>query len=87
MGLVLGSVTGFAAHPGDVLFIGVGNLNAVAWAIRGKSRGKFAREFLSTFLLWCVYRGIEVIIFYLRTNRNVTSDEITRSEEKDLAEW
>ena len=54
MGLVLGSVAGFAAHPGDVLFIGVDNLNAVDWVIRGKSRGEFARGLLSTFLLWFV---------------------------------
>ena len=39
MGLVIGGVDGFAAHPGAVLFIGVGNLNAVAWVIRGGSRG------------------------------------------------
>ena len=43
MGLVLGSVAGFPAHPGAVLFIGVDNLNAVDGAIRGKSRGKFER--------------------------------------------
>ena len=74
MGLVLGSVDGFAAHPGTVLFIGVGNLNAAAWVVRGKSRGEFDRKLLGTFLLWCVYHGIEVIIFYLRTNHNVTAE-------------
>ena len=34
-----------------------------------------------------MYRGIEVIIFYLRTNRNATADEITRVDEKALPEW
>ena len=87
MELVLGSVAGFAAHPGAVLFIGVDNVGAPAWAIRGKSRGKFARGLLSTFLLWRLYHGIEVIIFYLRTNHNVTADEIIRLEDKDLIDW
>ena len=54
MGLVLGSVAGFAAHPGTILFLGVDNLNVVYWVAKGKSRGKFARKLLSNFLLWCV---------------------------------
>ena len=29
MGLITGSVAGLSSHPGVVLFIGVGNLNAV----------------------------------------------------------
>ena len=87
MGLVLGSVAGFAAHPGAILFLGIDNLNAVYWVIKGKSRGKFARKLLSNFLLWRVYRGIEVIIFYLRTNHNVKADEITRVGEKASPEW
>ena len=52
MTLVLGGVDGLPAHHGAVLFIGVGNLNDVAWAIQGKSRLGFARELRSTFLLW-----------------------------------
>ena len=87
VGLVLGGVAGYAAHPGTILFLGVDSLNAVYWVIKGKSRGKFARKLLSNFLLWCVYNGIEVIIFYLRTNRNVTADEITRVEENALVNW
>ena len=53
-GLVLGSVAGYAAHPGAVLFVGVGNLNDVACVVRGKSRGKAPRKLMITFLLWCV---------------------------------
>ena len=87
MGLVLGSVAGFPAHPGAILFIGVDNLNAVYWVIKGKSRGKFARKLLSNFLLRCAYLGIGVIIFYLRTNHNVTADEITRVGEKNPEDW
>ena len=87
MGLVLGGVDGFAAHPGAILFIGVDNLNAVYWVIKGKPRGEFARKLLSNFLLRCVYNGVEVIIFYLRTNHNVTADEITRVEENSVEDW
>ena len=55
-GLVIGRVCGFSAQPGTVLFVGVGNLNAPAWVIKGKARGKFARRLLRTFLPWCVHR-------------------------------
>ena len=87
MGLVIGSVVGCAARPGTVLFFGADNLDAVALVVRGKSRGKFPRRLLSTFLRWCVQQGIEVVVFYLRTNHNIAADEITRLEEAGLSAW
>ena len=87
MRMAIGGVDGFGAHPGAVLFIGVDNLNAVDWVIEGMARGKFARKLLITFFFWCVQQGIEVVVFYLRTNRNITAGEITRLEERCLAAW
>ena len=30
---------------------------------------------------------METIVFYLRTNRNMTADEITRTQEQFLEQW
>ena len=87
MGMAAGSVAGCAAHPDTVLSIGVDNINAVSWVLRGKSRWEFAMELLSAFLMWRAHQWIEVVIFYLRTNHNVKADEVTRMEDKDLPGW
>lgn len=54
---------------------------------QGGHRSKFAREVLSTFLFWCVKRGVAAIFFYLRENRNITADAVTRLAEEDLDAW
>ena len=86
-GRVIGSVAGFAAHPDTVLFVGVDNMNSAFWATRGKTRSKFARLLLIPFLMWCVKRGVEVVVFYIRTNHNITADAIARLGESDPATW
>ena len=51
MGLAIGSVAGFAAHPDTVLFVGVDNMNDVCWVVKGKTRRKFDRELLIAFFI------------------------------------
>lgn len=77
-GLAIGSVDGYVAHPNTVLFVRAGNMNAVGWAAKEKARSKCARMILMRYLFWCVKRGLDVVIFYLRTNRNVTAGAVTR---------
>ena len=49
--------------------------------------GGFGRELLSAFLKWCVRRGVDVVIFYLRDKQNITADDITRLDETELTAW
>ena len=84
MGLVIGIAAGFPAHPDTVLFVGVDNMNATRWVTRGKTRSNVTRMLLSTFSMWCVKHGVEWLVYYLRTNRNVTADEITRLDDAEL---
>ena len=49
-----------------------------------ETRGKSARNLLGAFLFWCVGRNVDVIASYLRTNRDVAGDEITRLPEERL---
>lgn len=87
MALVIGSLDGYADRSNAVLFVRVGNMDAVCWAIKGKGRSKFARMILSTYLLWFVKHGEDVVTFYLRTNQNVTADEVERLADGGLAAW
>ena len=53
----------------------------------GKTRRKFDRSISITLLLRRLGNGVEVAIFYLRTNRNVTAEEVARLSDVELAEW
>ena len=87
MGLVIGSAAGFSAHSDTVLFVGVGNMNAMCWVTRGGTRSKFDRRLMITFLMWRVDKVVEVAVCYLRTNHNVAADEITRLDDAELEKW
>ena len=80
-------MAGFAARPETVRLIGADIAYDVCWLVKGKTRGKFARNLLSTFLFWCVENNVEVVAGYLRTNQNVAADEIARLPEELLLYW
>ena len=87
MGPIAGIAAGHSARPGLVLFVGVDNTHAVCWVVKGKARSAFSRKLLSTLLLRGVMNGVGIIVFYLRTHRNLTADEITRIQGHDLPAW
>ena len=62
-------------------------MDAMCWVARGNTRSMFARRLLIAYLLWCVKRGVEVAVSYLRTSRNVTADDIARLDDTERAEW
>ena len=49
--LVLWSVARFPACPETGIFVGLGDVGAVRWVVKGETRRKFARKILSNFLL------------------------------------
>ena len=71
MGLSIGSVDGFSAHPDACLSVGIDNMNAARCVAKGKTRSKCARMLLSPFLTWCVKLGAEVVAFYPRTDHKL----------------
>ena len=70
--------------PDTVLFVGVDNTNAMLWVTRGETWSKFERRLLITFSMWFVKNGVEVAVFYLRTNHNAAADEVTRLDDAEI---
>ena len=64
MGLSIGRVDGYFDRPNAILLIGVDNLNAVRWIVKGKPRINFPTKLIIACPMRCVKQGIEVAIFY-----------------------
>ena len=85
--LVVGILDGSSARPETVLFIGVDNLNADCWIVRGKTSGKSARKLLSALLRLRLGGNDEVAAFYIRTNRNAAARENASLPEDRFHDW
>ena len=70
-----------------IVILGTDNRNVFSWIRKGKARVGRSRRMLAAFLLWCLRNDIEVIPFYMRTNRNLSADFITRSDAHGLEKW
>ena len=62
MGLVIGSVAGFAARPRCSPICRGCQHECSSMGGKGGTRSKFARMLLSTFLTWCVKHGAEAAL-------------------------
>ena len=77
-GLAIGRLAGFPGQSDAVLVAGVDNKSAVCWLVKGRSRSKFARNFLSTFLFWWVKHGSGGVIFYLENIHIITDGDVAK---------